>query len=733
MTGPAPVRRTPRIHDILAGWLVASAVALTALHWKSIFADLGFVAPVLLVTVAVAAAVVISTTIGWSRPASFGLATAVTIIVLGTRYQTSLADLPGDLISSWKALASTGLLIATEPRFVLVPVLVAALGTWLGTEVLVRNRLGAPALLAVLASHATALAYTVSQQQPTWWLVGLLGLLGGLLLALGGLARPGGSEYARGEFSIGPRQMASVGVVAAVLGLVAGGLTVVLTPGAEADDRAAFDLRSHLRRPLDITESATPLARVKAGLVDTEDATVFTITVDGLGPDDSIDLLPVAVLDRYDGTIWSTTARFEVAGASLPAPLQPMPTGTSVSVLVDLTARYPFRFLPQAGRLQTIVEGDLAWDPSTGTTAALDPDANRYRARAAIFTTPALPSALDTAGAVGVTQQRSELTDAQRDVLNRYLAEITSADDDAITQLQAINDDLLSDRFGYNIDAPAGHSLAAITSYLEPGPADAGAPPPRVGFSEHSASAFATLARELGVPSRVVVGYLLPDPLTADRPQVTVSDTMIHAWPEVFLNDVGWVRFDPTNKQNQTLDQPTRAPAVSAAGVEANATDLPDLEEPVLLGDEEPVTDASSLWWLLALALVPVSYVVVVVAAKRLRRARRKARSADGRVVGAWRETQDRLRELGLPARDSLSALDTAEELDLIDLRQVGDPIVTLAPTLDTALYAPHSTTDTEADEAWVSAAAAIKLARQASGPTQRIKAALDPRAVARR
>lgn len=65
------------------------------------------------------------------------------------------------------------------------------------------------------------------------------------------------------------------------------------------------------------------------------------------------------------------------------------------------------------------------------------------------------------------------------------------------------------------------------------------------GFCEHYAAAFVTLMRAAEVPARVVTGY-------QGGEFNTLSDYMIirqrdaHAWAEVYLEDQGWVRVDPT-------------------------------------------------------------------------------------------------------------------------------------------------------------------------------------------
>jgi hypothetical protein len=64
------------------------------------------------------------------------------------------------------------------------------------------------------------------------------------------------------------------------------------------------------------------------------------------------------------------------------------------------------------------------------------------------------------------------------------------------------------------------------------------------GDCEQFAPAFAVLARLLGIPSRVVVGYTGGQPVGGNQWRVTTADA--HAWPELYFANVGWVRFEPT-------------------------------------------------------------------------------------------------------------------------------------------------------------------------------------------
>jgi protein-glutamine gamma-glutamyltransferase len=67
----------------------------------------------------------------------------------------------------------------------------------------------------------------------------------------------------------------------------------------------------------------------------------------------------------------------------------------------------------------------------------------------------------------------------------------------------------------------------------------------RVGFCEHYATSFATLMRSVGIPARVVVGYLGGEYNDLGH-FFLVRQADTHAWCEVWFPDSGWTRVDPT-------------------------------------------------------------------------------------------------------------------------------------------------------------------------------------------
>ncbi|HEY1739049.1 MAG TPA: DUF3488 and transglutaminase-like domain-containing protein, partial [Acidimicrobiia bacterium] len=75
----------------------------------------------------------------------------------------------------------------------------------------------------------------------------------------------------------------------------------------------------------------------------------------------------------------------------------------------------------------------------------------------------------------------------------------------------------------------------------------------RRGFCEQFAGTYAAMARAVGLPTRVAVGFqtgaLVKQGTNADGSQIltySVTTKEAHAWPEVYFPRVGWIAFEPT-------------------------------------------------------------------------------------------------------------------------------------------------------------------------------------------
>lgn len=123
------------------------------------------------------------------------------------------------------------------------------------------------------------------------------------------------------------------------------------------------------------------------------------------------------------------------------------------------------------------------------------------------------------------------------DEMKAYLDEITKDAETDIDRLKSIEKALSSMTYTRNMgDLPSAvDSPSELLDYLllEKGE----------GYCTYFATAFILLAWEEGIPARYVQGFCVP--MNGHKSAVVTSD-MAHAWPEVYIENVGWIPFEPT-------------------------------------------------------------------------------------------------------------------------------------------------------------------------------------------
>ena len=91
------------------------------------------------------------------------------------------------------------------------------------------------------------------------------------------------------------------------------------------------------------------------------------------------------------------------------------------------------------------------------------------------------------------------------------------------------------------------------------------------GYDVQYAAAAVMMFRYYGIPSRYVEGYLLtPETVNnaGNSEQVTVSQKYAHAWPEIYLDGMGWIPVEVTPKYENVMGTPyyqTQETAVSSS------------------------------------------------------------------------------------------------------------------------------------------------------------------------
>ncbi len=213
--------------------------------------------------------------------------------------------------------------------------------------------------------------------------------------------------------------------------------------------------------------------------------------------------------------------------------------------------------------------------------------------------------------------------------------------------------------FRYSAQVDPGHAAEDLAAWL----LDAAGPGYRTGYCEQFATAMAVMARQVGLPSRVVLGFA-PGELLEDG-RVVVRDRQAHAWVELWMPTQGWVRFDPTPRPDGANPAYSNAlPFDVSAYLEVDdpiwpvdpgnipSQYPPDDESPPDIPPVVPVdTGGSQSWYLPIWAAVaagsPALLFGLVPALKWARRRHRLRALAAGDVSAAWREIVDRLSDLG--------------------------------------------------------------------------------------
>lgn len=115
-----------------------------------------------------------------------------------------------------------------------------------------------------------------------------------------------------------------------------------------------------------------------------------------------------------------------------------------------------------------------------------------------------------------------------------YLAEITKDDENEIEKLKSIEEALSQMVYTTSPGRLPGDKEFLDYFLLESGQ----------GYCSYFATAFVLLARAEGIPARYVQGFCIPG--NGKEQGITVKSSMAHAWPEAYIEGVGWIPFEPT-------------------------------------------------------------------------------------------------------------------------------------------------------------------------------------------
>jgi transglutaminase-like putative cysteine protease len=389
--------------------------------------------------------------------------------------------------------------------------------------------------------------------------------------------------------------------------------------------------------------------------------------------------LRVSVLETFDGTTWRPRQGLDSGrdtGVALPANVLSAFVAVNGSnrvrggdsVTYDITVEnlqntflplpYPVSQIDDLKRLGT----DWSLDPSTGVAFSKETPATGRSYRVSALDPKIQSGQLrDAVAAKGDFWPQLNLPGGMSPRIRELAREVTANAANPYDKAMALQRWFTRDGgFTYSTSVRSGSDADYIAEFLDE----------RVGYCEQFAATMAIMARTLGIPSRVVVGFTQG---TRDEDgiwRVTARDA--HAWPELWFEGVGWARFEPTPRSGATVLTPEYArPAggdiseggdLSQDGIPRGALDSEGFDPAATdrsIGLSIPFGPVS-----LVLLLVTLVLVLVPMTRRLLRRRRRlHARTYQDVVDGAWAEVGDLALDYGQPWSEFSTPRQAAERL----------------------------------------------------------------------
>lgn len=462
-------------------------------------------------------------------------------------------------------------------------------------------------------------------------------------------------------------------------------------------------------------QAVNPLVSLQSSLNAQDNRVVLKYRTDN--PQLSEQYLRILALDEFNGVKWEASGR---PLTDVPERL-PNPPGVSGEVLggasevrtsVSSAQTYAQRYLPMPYPATKVdIGGKWRFEPVGRTLVGDQLGKDRFQnAQGAQYTVRSLllkPTSeqLQKAPAPNeaIRAEYTKVPDNLPAVVADTARQVTKGAKDDYSRAVKLQDYFaVSGGFRYDTKVSSGTGSQAIVKFLSD----------KEGFCVHFAFSMASMARTLGIPARVAVGFT-PGEKQSDG-SVNVSMRDAHAWPELYFEGVGWTRFEPTPRSGITVPDysrleapesqptaPTAAPSASSAAPSAGPSKEEDCPpDQKKLGEcgaaaADPgagsESGGASVGTVLAWAFVAVVLAALPFLPFLWRRRLRSRRLESGDVLAAWRELGDSAWDVGIDPDEALSprgAADRVVTLGRLDQR-AAEAVRRLSAAVERALYAP--------------------------------------------
>lgn len=460
---------------------------------------------------------------------------------------------------------------------------------------------------------------------------------------------------------------------AGAIGGVATALAIVVPLAIPTLDVHLFDIGPGSGGDDEITLK-NPMTDLQRDLQRDVDRTLLQVTTD----DPSPSYLRISVLNRFTDDEWTSGDRNIPTDQVPDGPMPPL-EGVADSVpredhVYDVTVGSSFRssWLPTQAPVSAIVaDGDWRYDLATMDFIAGDEDLDTAGLSYRMTGVDLELDPQDMAAAPPATGQvDAEFLEVPGDLpveVRQMAGAVTANAGSPFEKAVALQNWFREDGgFEYSLDVEPGNGSDALLEFLSD----------KSGYCEQFASAMAVMARAIGIPARVAVGFLSPEQIGQSTFEYSSFD--LHAWPELFVPGSGWVPFEPTPADRASgVPSYTRIDVGPRPSPEASTpTGVPSQEEqpsrgasPTTAPTEAAVPEAGAdagggiPWLPVGGGLAGLLVVAGLLTLPRTIRHGRRERRLDGDPETVWAELRDTAIDLGVPWPAQRSPRETREHL----------------------------------------------------------------------
>jgi transglutaminase-like putative cysteine protease len=288
-----------------------------------------------------------------------------------------------------------------------------------------------------------------------------------------------------------------------------------------------------------------PMTDLRRDLVLGEDRPLMRVRTTQPNPE----YLHISLLTVFTGLAWTPGGRDlparQAADGAFPEPngMDDTVPRTTVDWDVEIMGNFRSLWLPTPEYVDSMDAGeDWRYDGETLDVSAarrgIDSAGKTYSASSLVPQFSAQAMADAGAPPVDIAAPYTELPDEFPQSVRDLATQVTAGQPTDYQKAVALQQFFRRDgKFRYTTEPPPGNGVQDLVSFLDK---DAG----REGYCEQFATAMAAMARSLDIPARVVVGFLSGEQVTPDVWEYSTRD--LHAWPELYFEGSGWVKFEPT-------------------------------------------------------------------------------------------------------------------------------------------------------------------------------------------